>query len=68
MNLAIIAKPLSWVTVVGIDVGKRDWEVDEVEIEVVKTPILELSLRRYLDLTPHSHLVGVTLDQEQNLT
>jgi len=57
MNLAIIAKPLGWVTVTWIHVRKRDGEVDMVEIKVVKTPVLELFLCQRLNLylkTPFS--------------
>jgi hypothetical protein len=50
VNLAIITKPLRWVTVVGIHVCKRDREVNKVKIEIVKTPVLKLSLRRCLGL------------------
>ena len=55
MNFAIIAKPLCWIAVAGIDIRKRDGEVNEVEIEVVKTPILELFLRYCLDLYPQAN-------------
>ena len=57
MNLAIIASPLGWITVVGVNVRKRDGEVNVVEVEVVKTPVLELFLRQRPDLylkTPFS--------------
>ena len=50
MNLAVIAKPLRWVAVAGIDVRERDGEVNEVEIEVVKAPVTELFLRQRFDL------------------
>jgi len=41
----------------GIHVRERDGEVNEVEIEVIKTPVIELFLRQCLDLhlgTPFS--------------
>jgi hypothetical protein len=56
MDLAIVAPPLGWVTVAGVNVRKRDGEVNEVEIEVLKTPVLELFLRRRLDLYIESPL------------
>jgi len=52
VDLAIITKPLRWITMVGIYVCKRDREVNEVKIEVVKTPVLQLFLRHCLDLPP----------------
>ena len=52
VDLAIITKPLRWVTVTGIYVCKRDGKVNEVKIEVVKTPVLELFLRHCLGLSP----------------
>ena len=57
VDFAIITKPLRWVTMLGIHVCKRDWEVNKVKIEVVKTPVFELFLRQCLDLhltTPFS--------------
>lgn len=45
MDLAIVPKPLRWVTVTGIYIRKRDGEVNEVEIKVVETPVFELFLR-----------------------
>lgn len=50
VDLAIVAKPLGWVTVAGIDIRERDGEVNEEEIKVVKAPVLELFLRQRLDL------------------
>ena len=50
VDFAIIAQPLRWVTVAGVDIRKRDGEVNVVEIEVVKTPVAELFLRQRLDL------------------
>ena len=50
VDLAIISKPQRRITVAGIYVSKRDGEVNKVEIEVVKTPVLKLFLRQCLDL------------------
>ena len=50
VDFAIIAQPLRWVTVTGIDIRERDGEVNVVEIEVVETPVPELFLRQCLDL------------------
>ena len=52
VDLAIITKPLRRVTVAGVYVCKRDGKVNEVKIEVVKTPVLELFLRHCLGLSP----------------
>ena len=57
VDLAIVAEPPRWVTVTGVNIRKRDGEVNEVEIEVLKTPVFELFLRRRLGLhteTPFS--------------
>lgn len=65
MNLAVIAKPLRWVAVAGIDVRERDGEVNEVEIEVVKAPVTELFLRQRFDLHSKLLLVWVTIEHEK---
>jgi hypothetical protein len=65
IDLAIVAEPLRWVTVAGVNVRKRDGEVNEVEIEVLKTPVFELFLRSRLGLHIETHLTGVTLDREK---
>ena len=66
MDLAVIAKPLSWVTMARVHICKRDGKVNKEKIEVVKTPVFELFLRQCLGLKPH--LVGVTLDHEKRPT
>jgi hypothetical protein len=50
VDLSIVPKPFGWVTVARIYIRKRDWEMDEVEIKVIKPPVRELFLRRCLDL------------------
>ena len=50
VDFAIIAQPLGWVTVVWINIRKRDGEVNVVEIKILKTPVSELFLRQRLDL------------------
>ena len=57
IDLAIVAEPLRWITVARVNVHKRNEKVDEVEIEVLKTPVTRLFLRRSHDLhikTPFS--------------
>jgi len=49
--------------VVGIDIRKGDGEVNVEEIEVVKTPVLELFLRQRLDLYPKAAFSQRTLDR-----
>ena len=60
LDLAVVPEPLGWVAVARIYIRKRDGEVNEVEIEVVETPVLELFLRQCLDLHLGNPLVGVT--------
>lgn len=50
MDLAIVPEPFGWVTVTRIYVGKRDGKMNEVEVKVVETPVLELFLGQCLDL------------------
>ena len=52
VDFSVIAKPLRWVTMTGINVCKRDGEVNVVQVEVVKTPVSKLFLRQCLDLHP----------------
>lgn len=44
VNLAIQSPPLRWVLVLGLHVFEGDGEVDEVQVEVVDAPELELVL------------------------
>jgi len=57
VDFAIIAQPLRWVAVTGIDIRERDWEMNVVEVEVVKAPVPKLFLGQRLDLyeTVFSH-------------
>ena len=57
MNLAIVPEPFGWVTVTRIYIGKRDREMNEVEIEVVETPVFELFLCQCLGLHLRTSLV-----------
>jgi len=50
VDLAIISVPLRGVAVGGINVLEGDGEVDEVEIEVFQSPVLELELASGLDV------------------
>ena len=38
-----------WVALRGVDVFEGDWEVDDVEVEVVDAPVLELLFADWLD-------------------
>lgn len=60
VNLIVISPPLGWITVVRIYIRKRDGEMNEVKIEVVKTPVRELPLCRCPDLHlgPHQQILG----------
>lgn len=68
VNLPIVAEPLRWVTMVGIHVCERDGEVNKVEIEVVKTPVCELFLRRCFSLHYKARSACVDLGHEKILT
>jgi hypothetical protein len=60
VNLAIVPEPFGWVTVSWIYIGKRDGEVNEIEVEIVETPVLELFLRQCFSLHLGIPSVGVT--------
>ena len=66
VNFFIIAKPLRWVTMVRVHVCERDGEVNKVKIEVVKTPVCELSLGRCFGLDPRSPFSGRRFESREN--
>jgi hypothetical protein len=50
LAVRLVGEPPRWVPCLGRNILERDGEVDEVEIEVVDTPVLELLLDNGLDL------------------
>lgn len=66
-GLAIVV-PSWWVADGWVDVLQGDWEVDEVEIEVVKAPVSELALGNWLDLLLVVERVPQLGDDEELLT
>jgi hypothetical protein len=51
LDLALtVDEPAGWVALLWVDVLQSDGEVDEVEVEVVDTPVFELLLANGLDL------------------
>jgi hypothetical protein len=50
LAVRIVGEPPRWVTCLGRNILERDREVNEVQVEVVDAPVLELLLDNGLDL------------------
>lgn len=48
-NILTIVGEAGWVSLGGIDIFQGDWEVDDVEVEIVNTPVFELLFADGLD-------------------
>ena len=48
-NILAVEGETGWVSLRGVDVFQRNWEVDNVEVEIVDTPVFELLFADGLD-------------------
>lgn len=48
-NILAIVGETGWVSLRGVDVFQGDWEVDDVKVEIVNTPVFELLFADGLD-------------------
>ena len=67
-DLAVLVVPAWWVADRWVNVLQGDWEVDNVEVKVVDTPVLELLLADWLDALVVVERVPKLGDNEQLLT
>lgn len=59
MDLVIVTVPPCRVAMCRVYILKGDGEVNEVQVEVVDSPVLKLSLRAWLDLNISSHKIDI---------